>query len=275
MLETSQGASRFVDLFCGAGSVSWFAAANCNLPVLSVDLQQYATTLATAVTGRDSATDTAQLEKEWLAVAEDAAIKNPQWKAAVALVGRQGTQAGVADARRLCEENGGGLVWRAYGGYYFSPRQAIMFDALIESLPVDEPERTLCLAATITSAVECVASPGHTAQPFRPTANGIRFIDRCWSENPIERSRRALSSLGSRHAKKVGAGLVGDANDVIASLMEQDVVFIDPPYSAEQYSRFYHVLETIARGKTVEVSGAGRYPDAGTRPRSGFSLKSR
>ena len=208
VLETSQGASRFVDLFCGAGSVSWFAAANCDLPVLSVDLQQYATTLATAVTARDSVADTNQLQKDWLAAAKDAALENPNWAAALALVDRQSTQGGVADARRLCEESDGGLVWQAYGGYYFSPKQAIMFDALIDSLPVDEPNRTLCLAATITSAVECVASPGHTAQPFRPTVNGIRFIDRCWSEDPIERSRRALDSLGRQHAKQIGAGLL-------------------------------------------------------------------
>jgi adenine-specific DNA methylase len=50
-------------------------------------------------------------------------------------------------------------------------------------------------------------------------------------------------------------------------------VFIDPPYSGVHYSRFYHVLETITRGKCGPVSGTGRYPDASERPRSRYSVK--
>src|SRR5208282_4532117 len=65
-----------------------------------------------------------------------------------------------------------------------------------------------------------------------------------------------------------------DANEAAASIAEGDLAFIDPPYSGVHYSRFYHVLETIARGRCSDVSGAGRYPAADERPRSRYSLKS-
>jgi adenine-specific DNA methylase len=52
------------------------------------------------------------------------------------------------------------------------------------------------------------------------------------------------------------------------------LVFLDPPYSGVHYSRFYHVLETIARGTCGPVHGTGRYPPAAERPRSSYSVVS-
>jgi adenine-specific DNA methylase len=39
------------------------------------------------------------------------------------------------------------------------------------------------------------------------------------------------------------------------------------------YSRFYHVLETIARGRCGAVEGVGRYPPPKERPNSAYSRK--
>jgi hypothetical protein len=54
-----------------------------------------------------------------------------------------------------------------------------------------------------------------------------------------------------------------------------DLVFIDPPYSGVQYSRFYHVLETVATGYNGPFTGVGRYPRESVRPKSDFSLVSK
>src|SRR5205807_482401 len=78
----------------------------------------------------------------------------------------------VLAARDVCRELPGSTMWSAYGGYYLSPHQAAMFDALRSSLPKDPDERRLGLGALIVAAARCVASPGHTAQPFRPTPGG-------------------------------------------------------------------------------------------------------
>src|SRR6185437_5081441 len=84
---------------------------------------------------------------------------------------------------------------------------------------------------------------------------------------------RELRDICSRTAKKKGEAKVGDAVAIAAALNRNDVVFVDPPYSGVQYSRFYHVLETLALGKPVYVSGVGRYPPIGKRPQSEFSNK--
>jgi hypothetical protein len=76
------------------------------------------------------------------------------------------------------------------------------------------------------------------------------------------------------HAQCVGEARVGDANDVAETLEKHDLVFVDPPYSGVHYSRFYHVLETIARGQCSNVEGVGRYPPASERPSSLYSQKS-
>jgi hypothetical protein len=86
--------------------------------------------------------------------------------------------------------------------------------------------------------------------------------------------------VGPRFARRKGTTEVAAAQDVAEGLTPSDLVIIDPPYSDVQYSRFYHVLEAIARAdenKSVmaTVSGTGRYPPASERPRSDFSLKSR
>jgi adenine-specific DNA-methyltransferase len=71
-----------------------------------------------------------------------------------------------------------------------------------------------------------------------------------------------------------GRATVEDANEAAKRLREGDLAFIDTPYSGVHYSRFYHVLETIACGDSVDVSGVGRYPPPILRPRSRYSISS-
>lgn len=54
-----------------------------------------------------------------------------------------------------------------------------------------------------------------------------------------------------------------------ARLPRPAIFYADPPYSKEQYSRFYHVLETLERYDYPESQGAGRYrPDRFVTPLS-------
>lgn len=87
-------------------------------------------------------------------------------------------------------------------------------------------------------------------------------------------AREALKKLCPLHASHRGETFVADANRFAENLKPTDIVFIDPPYSAVQYSRFYHVLETIARGNCGDVKGVGRYPPISERPSSRYSRKS-
>ena len=51
-----------------------------------------------------------------------------------------------------------------------------------------------------------------------------------------------------------------DAN-TLAKLLDTDIVYIDPPYNSRQYSRFYHVLETIVKNDKPKLYGTALKPE--------------
>lgn len=50
-----------------------------------------------------------------------------------------------------------------------------------------------------------------------------------------------------------------DANELVREV-SADVAYVDPPYNSRQYSRFYHVYETLVEWKKPELSGVARKP---------------
>jgi adenine-specific DNA-methyltransferase len=276
IVEQAQHFARIVDPFCGAGSVAWFAAEKTDRKVLAFDLQEYAVVLAEAVIGRIAPIDPTGLVAAWLGEARRCAEDSSLLQRAIILDDSIGEVEGlVRQARALCQEPGMiGPIWNAYGGHYFSPSQALELDCLLASLPGPSPDRTACLAATICAASACAASPGHTAQPFQPTATAGRFLLEAWKRDPFAAAENALRDICSRHAHVIGHASVGNALEVIPTLTSDDLVIVDPPYSSVQYSRFYHVLETVARGHCSPVEGTGRYPIPEERPKSEFTYRS-
>lgn len=259
-------AGRFVDLFAGSSAVAVHVAQNHPVPVLAFDLQSYSALLAGAVITRRSKLDWQTAWQNWQ---HRARLRLRQKRIPVAPVV---TRAVVDELRRWCG-NQTGLITRAYGGHYFSAKQAVSLDALRSTLPRNEAKRTVALAALIQAGSECAAAPGHTAQPFQPTRTAKQYIEEAWSIDIIERTGELFACLADQVALRVGSASVRDANLAARGLREGDLAFIDPPYSGVHYSRFYHVLETIARGASGEVSGAGRYPSQELRPRSRYSLR--
>lgn len=268
------GRTRFVDLFSGSGAVSYYVASRYEIPVVSVDLQMFATTLADSFLSRTQKIDGGVVAKHWCMLARRAYNKSAlrftaeEWEMSK---GKKLRKCDVAAARAICRKAvGDGPFWNAYGGYYLSPPQALHVDSLLKALP--ECNRSECLAALIVEVSKAVASPGHTAQPFQPTKKGLSYIQEAWGKNILEQVCVRLKQIGGLYAKVAGCTFCGDSQAYVDTYLEDgDLVFIDPPYSAVQYSRFYHVLETIARGVKTKVEGRGRYPDIEQRPQSKFS----
>ena len=277
--EESRAGRRIVDLFCGSAAVSWFAAAELGKRVLACDLQEFAVVLAGAVLKRIRAVDHAELENGWLRRAERDRRAYAAWDEAARFERRRKKDARWhRQAQQLCEAEYGRkrtLVFSRYGGHYFSPMQALSLDVMLDTLPDDEPLRRVCLAATIVAASRCAAAPGHTAQPFKSTESASKYLHGAWSRDTFREAAVGLRRIAPLHAKRCGTTIVGDANDIAARLRRSDVVFVDPPYSAVQYSRFYHVLETVARGWCGDVGGVGRYPSREERPQSLYSRSAR
>lgn len=264
-LEASK-AKRFVDLFAGSGSVSSYVAGRFNLPVLAFDLQQFSAVLTGAVINRTEALSAATIWEPWLQRAKNIFdVYSPPIQAKV-------TKKSVGVYRAWSASQINLQVTKAYGGHYFSPVQAVWIDALRKTLPKKEPDRTVALASLIQAASQCAAAPGHTAQPFQPSRTAKKFLKGAWEMDVVGRTKKILSLLSQQCANNVGRAKVAEANTAAKSLRVGDLAFIDPPYSGVHYSRFYHVLETIAQGACGPVSGVGRYPDAKFRPRSKYSV---
>jgi adenine-specific DNA-methyltransferase len=268
----SAGHERFVDLMTGSGAVAWFVAERTTLPVVAIDLQEYATILARSVVGRTQVLDAERLVQTWVDAAEASFLRespSPSWSSA-SLVSKS-----TIRLARTSDFSASGPIAAAYAGHYFSPDQANALDALLHHLPSGALSRVTCQAALIVGASRFIGAPGHTAQPLRPTPGALPYLQKLWTIDPFEKIRDALREIAPRHARTRGAVRVQDAQDAAARLMPRDLVFLDPPYSAVHYSRFYHVYETLARGHCGPVTGAGRYPPQEERPSSDFSIKTR
>jgi adenine-specific DNA-methyltransferase len=275
LLREAPAFDRVVDLFCGAAAISRYVARSCDVPVLAVDLQHYATALANAVISRTTTLDANTVACEWLPEVERLIKRSPLYKQAREVESsRLPIPSRVATAKALCSELSlVGPTWNAYGGHYYSPTQALVLDYLRRYLPTGDSERAVCLGATLVAASKAASSPGHTAQPFATTETAGPFIEQCWKRDILTTVRIALRELCAEYAKKKGDVRTGDAVTIAGEMTSRDLVVVDPPYSAVQYSRFYHVLETISLGNRVKVSGRGRYPPPSERPQSDFSKK--
>ena len=274
--ETAKS-KRFADLFVGSGAVAWYMAQNTECRVLAADLQLFAVSLAEAVISRGKAVEAELVWKEWFAEAQARTRRSHLYHEAEEfdrVTWGEARRRNVARAREICATSRRPIT-QAYGGHYFSPKQALILDALRSTLPSDPSKRSVALAALISAASGCAASPGHTAQPFQPTRKGAEFLFEAWQRDVCSRVKSALEHICPKFARATGRGIVGDAETVAAQLKKGDVAFLDPPYSGVHYSRFYHVLETIARGTRSEIDGVGRYPPPSERPRSEFSIKSK
>ena len=263
---------HFVDLMCGSGMVSYHVAENYPIRVLSYDIQQFAVILTNAIINRVEPLNISLFSSIIDRVEEEIQHHDliNQWNYINQNIKNKYEM--ITIAREFCSATKlNSPIFNAYGGHYFSPYQAIVFDLLLDYIPAFEPEKTVFHGAIIAAASKCVASPGHTAQPFQPTPTAIDYILEAWSKDPLSEVTKELFNICPRHAIIKGQAVKKNAFTVIDALSENDLVFIDPPYSSVQYSRFYHVLETIAVNQKFSVSGKGRYPEISKRPQSTFS----
>lgn len=270
-------ARRFFDLFTGSGSVAIHVAENYSIPVIATDLQSFATSMAGAIVRRDRPILFDEWAPDWIARSVGDAERQSEALAAAKLQGKlklERIDPQAKSARDLCAHSKSPFI-AAYGGWYFSPWQALLLDALRRSAIPGTEWHDIAIAAVVQAASRCVASPGHTAQPFKSNTGAAPFLLEAWRRDVIAQISVSASALSNRHALSRGFAYEAEASAVAATLQCGDLAFIDPPYSSVHYSRFYHVLESLARGTVGAVSGTGRYPAPEERPSSAFSIPSR
>ncbi len=283
-------AHALCDAFCGSGVVAWSLAEKFDRPVLAGDLQSFATARAAGVLSRTAPVTEFAFVDRWFKRAEDlieeitgdlripatpeAQLKTKFIAPRKAVKKARGYAAQTL--RRVLRSNGHRWpITLAYAGYYYSIKQALVLDALRQTLPSGPAERVVALSALIGAASRCSASPGHTAQPLGIGRKSLPHVIEAWNRLVFDYVRDEVIQIGPRYAKVQGEVKTTSWQKLLDHLSPGDVVFCDPPYSDVQYSRFYHVLETLSRGNVVEVSGTGRNPPFEERPVSEFSRKSK
>ena len=178
------------------------------------------------------------------------------------------------------------LATLSFAWGYFGLRQAIAIDSIRyaidrarESNRLTRAQSDWALVALLQAASCASASPGHFAQYLRPTSDeGFVRIRRqrrrnIWSQFLLEATE--LKPYGSKEWRTQNRVLQADALAIGEKLdalhLRKGVIYADPPYSKDHYSRYYHVLETLTRYDHPTAEGKGRYrPDRFVTP---FSLK--
>lgn len=288
LLHHANGSEHIADPFCGSAAVSWFLAENSDKKIIAGDIQSFAVARARSVIERTSVFDPQSMIQRWFALAmctvANVASHFPNNIKSIEpnLSAPSKIRSVVLQSRKFCKDvlpvvfqdlDGAWPISKAYGGYYYSPLQALVFDALRQTLPKSPSRRKVALAALVEAVSRAAAAPGHTAQPFQPTESSAKYIIEAWSRDPWKLVQDAVREIASRSAISAGTGVIGDFKNTISRLNPGDLVFADPPYSGVHYSRFYHALETIVRGREFEPEGRGRYPSIKDRPSSAFSQK--
>jgi hypothetical protein len=115
----------------------------------------------------------------------------------------------------------------------------------------------------MSAASECVTSVGnHFAQPVRPRdrdghpkLSTLRAAARKRESDVFAHFATRVNEYAALSRPRHDVEAVrADYRDFLATADGIAVVYADPPYTRDHYSRFYHVLETIALGDDPGVS---------------------
>lgn len=174
-----------------------------------------------------------------------------------------------------------------YGGTYFSIRQAVEIEAirsLISSLErerrFDQDQCRWLLVALVIASDRVANSTGHFAQALSPKETNLprlrkqrqRVIWREWLGAISQ-----LSPVRTPNWRLKNKSFNGDAIDILNSLSDHKsrpaVIYADPPYTKDQYSRYYGLLDTIVLHDRPQISGRGLTRTDGFK--SSFSMKSK
>lgn len=158
---------------------------------------------------------------------------------------------------------------------FFGLRQAIEIDSLrfaVDKLKNDKDRDWALGALIVATSVRATTYAAHFAQPpIRHTGElSLAKLSRIlegWScsiyhEFAVRMERLGLQSESANHPVLTLEGPWQNAIERFAGLQmrERVVVYVDAPYTREEYSRYYHVLETLVRYDYPSATGRGKVP---------------
>jgi len=136
-----------------------------------------------------------------------------------------------------------------FGGKYFSKNSSRIIGFIRESIEenknnLTEREYYMLIASLLYSVDKIANTVGHYDAYFKK-----KFIEDNFFMRPIDPVEVKAVSIFRE-----------DAN-LLAKQIQTDIVYIDPPYNSRQYSRFYHVLETLTKLNKPKLHGVALKPE--------------
>lgn len=161
-------------------------------------------------------------------------------------------------------------VARNFGGVYFSFQQATTLDATLSIAEhSDEHIKDTLMAASLSTASSLVNTVGKQfAQPIQPRNKAGVVKPRLAKTVQKDRTLDVVKTYRTWLRKYAGlpraAGNPRSLRLDYLSAMEQhgssfSVVYADPPYTRDHYSRFYHVLETMCLRDNPKISRVSKH----------------
>ena len=138
-----------------------------------------------------------------------------------------------------------------YGGKFFSEKDARIIGEIRTIIDnarnLNDREKSILIASLIYSADKIANTVGH----YDAYRKNVDMKDCFIFEliNPLDVSGKEIEIYRE------------DSNE-LARKITADIAFIDPPYNSRQYSRFYHVLEGIAKWDKPKLEGVAMKPPA-------------
>lgn len=178
------------------------------------------------------------------------------------------------------------LFHDTFAGSYFGLSQCIEIDAIRHAIDqieiqgrIDHDQHRWLVLALCVAVSKCSTSTGHFAQPVRVKASNLRWFIAQRRRSIRETFMSAveqLQAVGSQEWRTQNRAIRTEANLCLENIgkevgVKPAIVYADPPYTDDQYSRYYHVYETLVRYDYPDALGRGRYRQ--DREISRFSLK--
>jgi len=126
---------------------------------------------------------------------------------------------------------------------FFQPENGRRIDAIregIDRLELEEPLRSIALVSLMEAADRVDSTTGLQMAYLK-----------AWSP----RSHRPLELRLPRLLAGTGTVFRRDANELVRSLPEVDLLYLDPPYNQHSYFSNYHIWETLVRNDRPKVYG--------------------
>lgn len=133
-----------------------------------------------------------------------------------------------------------------FGNKFFSKESARQIGNIREAIEkgkYSQREKAILIASLIYSADRIANTVGHY-EAFRKKDKSFKpFVFRLISPYTEVKSR-----------------IYREDSNELAKKIKCEVAYVDPPYNSRQYSRFYHVLETLTKWDKPKLSGVALKP---------------